>query len=77
MQNSCFSSVVYIQVSPVTMLRPSLRTAAPSHLPLDIKDSLKEDEGFCYGCLLLAFYLRLLLLAFGLGDFGSWMKGGF
>jgi hypothetical protein len=27
--------------------------------------------------LLLAFYLRLLLLAFGLGDFGSWMKGGF
>jgi hypothetical protein len=38
-------------VSPVTMSHPSLRTAAPPCLPLDIKDSLKEDMRF----LLLAF----------------------
>jgi hypothetical protein len=31
------------QVPLVTMSRPSLRTAAPPYLPLDIKDSLKED----------------------------------
>jgi hypothetical protein len=35
-----------MQVSPVTMSSPSRRTVAPlSCLPLDIKDSLKEDVG--------------------------------
>jgi hypothetical protein len=32
------------QVSPVTMSCPSLRTTAPSCLPLGIKDSLKEEK---------------------------------
>jgi hypothetical protein len=44
------------QVSPVTISRPSLRTAASPCLPLGIKDSPREDKAFC---------LRLLLLAFG------------
>jgi hypothetical protein len=50
------------QVSLVTMSHPSLRTVAlPPCLPLDIKDSLKEDRGFCLaGCGML---MRLLLSA--------------
>jgi hypothetical protein len=39
-----------IQVSLVTMSHPYLRTVAPPPcLPLDIKDSLKEDMGFLMG----------------------------
>jgi hypothetical protein len=47
--------VVYIgrskeQSSLVTMSRSSLRTVAPPpSLPLDIKDSLKEDKSFFDG----------------------------
>jgi hypothetical protein len=38
------------QVSPVTMSRPSLRTVAPPPcLPVDVKDSLKEDERILMG----------------------------
>jgi hypothetical protein len=37
-----------IQVSPFTMSSPSPKTAAPSSLPLDMKDSLKEDRVFCF-----------------------------
>jgi hypothetical protein len=33
-----------MQVSPVTVSRPSRRTAAPPCLPLGVKDSLKEDR---------------------------------
>jgi hypothetical protein len=47
------------------MSGPTPRNAAPPCLPLDIKDSLKEDGGL----LLWAFCLRLLLLAFG---FSMW-----
>jgi hypothetical protein len=32
-----------MQVSAVTMSRPSPRTVAPPRLPLDIKDLLKKD----------------------------------
>jgi hypothetical protein len=45
------------QFSPITMSRLSPRTVVPPCLPLDIKDSLKEDE-------------RLLLLVFWLLAFG-------
>jgi hypothetical protein len=39
-----------VQVSLVTMSCPSLRTVAPPPcLPLDIKDSLKEDTRFFDG----------------------------
>jgi hypothetical protein len=52
------------QVFPVTMSRPSPRTAAPPCLLLDIKDSLKEDsELLLWGLLLLV----LGLLAFWCG----------
>jgi hypothetical protein len=59
-----------MQVSPVTMSHPSLRTAAPLCLPLDIKDSLKEDRRlFALGFLLKAVAFALgfcfWLLAFG------------
>jgi hypothetical protein len=48
---------VAMQVSLVTMLRPSPRTAAPSPcLPLDIKDLLKEDAGFFDGGLMEDFF---------------------
>jgi hypothetical protein len=47
------------QISSVTMSHPSPRTTAPHCLPLDIKDSLKEDG-------------RLLLWAFA---FGFLLKG--
>jgi hypothetical protein len=57
-----------MQVSPVTMSCPSPRTAAPPCLPLDIKDSLKEDTrlllwglfalGFCFEAFALGFCLR-------------------
>jgi hypothetical protein len=60
------------------MSRPSLRTATPHCLPLDIKDSLKRDARlFALGLLALgAFALRLLLLAFGfLRGKAFWMKG--
>jgi hypothetical protein len=69
-----------MQVSPVTMSRPSPRTAAPPCLPLDIKDSLKEDvRPFALG----AFALRILIWAFwafaflDVGDFwkGKLLKG--
>jgi hypothetical protein len=50
-----------MQVSPVTMSHPSW--AAPPCLPLDIKDSLKEDERLLLWGL---FALGLLHLAFGL-----------
>jgi hypothetical protein len=49
--------------------RPSLRTTAPSCLPLDIKNSLKEDwagrggVAVCFGLLLWGFLL-------GFWDFG-------
>jgi hypothetical protein len=49
-----------MQVSPVTMSCPSLRTVAPPCLSLDIKDLLKEDARL----LLLAFAFGLLLWAF-------------
>jgi hypothetical protein len=52
------------QVSPVTMTLPSLRTTAPSFLPLAIKDSLKEDTRL----LLWGFWL------FDVGDFGREKK---
>jgi hypothetical protein len=58
------------QVPPVTMSRPSRRTAAPPCLPLGIKDSLKEDTlglllwGFCFG-----------LLGFWLFDVGGLLEG--
>jgi hypothetical protein len=68
-----------MQVSPVTMSHPSLRTTAPPCLPLDIKDSLKEDTrllllGFLLQRLfaLGAFALRLLLLPFGFGLLAFW-----
>jgi hypothetical protein len=54
-----------------------LRTAAPPCLPLDIKDSLKEDTRlllFALGFLLEAFCFWLLLLAFG---FWLFDVGGF
>jgi hypothetical protein len=54
------------------MSHSSLRTIAPPHLPLGIKDSLREDTK------LLAF--GFWLLAFGWGRilaFGFWIKGGF
>jgi hypothetical protein len=35
------------------MSRPSLRTAAPPCLPLDIKDSLKEDARLLFEGVLL------------------------
>jgi hypothetical protein len=41
---------VVMQVSLVTMSGPSPRSVAPSPcLPLDIKDSLKEDKRFLDG----------------------------
>jgi hypothetical protein len=43
------------------MSRPSPRTAAPPYLPLDRKDSLKED-------------VRLLLWAFVLGVFAFCLR---
>jgi hypothetical protein len=50
---------------------PYPRTAAPPCLPLNIKDSLKEDGRlFAFG-----FYLRLLVLAFGLLGFWLLDKG--
>jgi hypothetical protein len=52
-----------MQVSPVTMSRPSQRTTAPPCLPLGIKGLLKEDAR------LFAFWVK--------GAFGFWMKGGF
>jgi hypothetical protein len=46
-------------VSPVTMSRPSQRTAAAPCLLLGIKDSLKEDTRlFCFELLLLVFGWR-------------------
>jgi hypothetical protein len=62
------------QVSPVTMSCLSQRTSAPPCLPLDIKDSLKEDTRlFALG----AFALRLLLWGFLLEAFafGFWAFG--
>jgi hypothetical protein len=44
------------QVSLVTMSHPSPRATAPPHLPLFIKDPLKEEEGF---------YLLSWVFAFG------------
>jgi hypothetical protein len=47
-----------IWVSLVKMSRPSLRTVAPPPcLPLDIKDSLKEDTVFFDGRLMGGFFL--------------------
>jgi hypothetical protein len=52
------------------MSHPSLRTAAPRCLPLNLKDSLKEDTAFALGfCLRLLF----LLLAFGFGLLRFWL----
>jgi hypothetical protein len=49
------------QVSPVTMSHPSPRTAVPPCLPLDIKDSLKEDTRvLLWGFLLWAFALAFV-----------------
>jgi hypothetical protein len=46
------------QVSLVTMSCPSLRTVAPPPcLPLDIKDSLKEDTRFFDGGLMEGFLM--------------------
>jgi hypothetical protein len=59
-----------MQVSPVTMSHPSPGTAALPCLPLDIKDSLKENWG-------VAFALDLLLEAFAFGLLLFWVKGGF
>jgi hypothetical protein len=57
---------VGIQVSPVTISCPFLRTSAPPCLPLDIKDSLKEDRRLLF--LLWDFALRLFALElFALG----------
>jgi hypothetical protein len=50
-----------MQVSPVTMSCPSLRTAVPPCLPLDIKDSLKKNLRFFA---LRAFALWLFALGF-------------
>jgi hypothetical protein len=58
------------KVSPVTMPRPSPRTAALPCLPLDIKESLKEDWGpFALGFLLWAFVWGLFALGFLLEAF--------
>jgi hypothetical protein len=56
------------QVPLVTVSRPSLRTAAPPCLPLDIKDSLKEDPRlFALGVFALG--------GFALKAFGFWLFG--
>jgi hypothetical protein len=48
---------VETQVSLVTMSCPSPRTVAPPpYLPLDIKDSLKEDVRFFDGGLMEGFF---------------------
>jgi hypothetical protein len=48
-----------MQVSLVTVSRPSPRTVAPPPcLPLDKKDSLKEDMGFFDGGLMEGFLLE-------------------
>jgi hypothetical protein len=58
-------------VSLVTLACPSPRTAASPCLPLDIKDSLKEDGG--------VFALGFLLEAFAFGFWAFWLfdVGGF
>jgi hypothetical protein len=51
---------VGMQVSLVTMSCPSLTTVAPPPcLPLDIKDSLKEDVSFFDGGLMEGFLMRV------------------
>jgi hypothetical protein len=49
---------VGMQVSLLTMSHPSLRTVAPPPcLPLDIKDSLKEDKRIFDGGLMESFMM--------------------
>jgi hypothetical protein len=63
-----------MQVSPVTVSRPSRRTAAPPCLPLGVKDSLKEDRRlFALGAFALDF--GFWLLGFWLFGVGGFWKG--
>jgi hypothetical protein len=57
---------------------PLPRTAAPPCLPLDIKDSLKEEMrlllwAFCFGLFAVGFLLEAF--GFWLFDVGSFWKG--
>jgi hypothetical protein len=73
-----------MEVSPVTMSHPSLRTAAPQPcLPLGIKDPLKEEEGLlllalALGCGVFRFWLLAFAFAFGCGKHleGKRIAGG-
>jgi hypothetical protein len=58
------------QVFPITVSHPSSRTTALPCLPLDIKDSLKEDRR-----VLLWRLFALGAFCFGDFDFGFWAFG--
>jgi hypothetical protein len=67
-----------MQISPVTMSRPSPRASAPPCLPLFIKEPLKEEEWlFALRLFALEGFLGLWLDSFALGFFGvgSFWKG--